>query len=126
MDVLSKFAREFHAAHCCRWASIIGGILPSGMAPAATIMKPVLVTGTSRRISGRKRHLQMFNADGVGRTLLSTAFRCALLPASLLFSLTMDDQNFEICTHLSDKSVRPTRACKIEVPCSSPNNSRSW
>src|SRR5437867_9926574 len=127
MAVLLKFALEFHAAHCCRWASIIGGILPSGMTPAATIMKPAPANGTSRQESGRKRNLQMFTAYGVGRIQLFDAFGLAFVTASLLFSFTTDDQNFEICPHLSDKSVRSTRACKIEVRCSSLNNSRlSW
>jgi len=93
--------------------------------PAGTITRPGLASGTSRQESGRKRNLQMFTIDGVGRTLLSDAFGFASLPDSMLFSLTMDDQNCEICTHLSDTGARPTSACKIEVPCSSRSNSRS-
>src|SRR6266567_6790574 len=123
--VQSKFARRFRKVRCCKLALITGAIRLLATNRAATITKPVLAIGTSRQESGRKRNLQMFTADGAGRTLLSDAFGFALLPASRLFSLTMDDQNFEICTHLSDKSVRPTSACKIEVPCSSRSNSRS-
>ena len=120
-----RSAPEFHEVRYFKSASIIGEIRPSDTNPAGTITRPGLASGTSRQESGRKRNLQMFTIDGVGRTLLSDAFGFALLPDSMLFSLTMDDQNFEICTHLSDKSVRPTSACKIEVPCSSRNNSTS-
>src|SRR6266700_1848167 len=123
--VQSKFARRFRKAHCCKSASITGAIRLLATNRVATIMRPVPASGISRQESGRKRNLPMFTADGVRRTLLSDAFGFALLPASRLFSLTMDHQNFEICTQLSDKSVRPTRACKIEVRCSSLSNSRS-
>ena len=124
-DVRCTYRQEFLAARCCKSASIIGAIRLLVTIREATITKPVLASGTSRQESGRKRNLQMFTIDGVGRTLLSDAFGFALLPDSMLFSLTMDDQNCEICTHLSDTGARPTSACKIEVPCSSRNNSRS-
>ena len=123
--VQSKFARRFRKAHSCKSAATIGAIRMLVTNRATTIMRPVPASGTSPQESDRKLNLQMFTADGVGRTLLSDAFGFALLPGSMLFSLTMDDQNCEISTHLSDMGARPTSACKIEVPCSSRSNSRS-
>jgi len=123
--VQSKFARRFRKAHSCKSAATIGAIRMLVTNRATTIMRPVPASGTSPQESDRKLNLQMFTADGLGRTLLSDAFGFALLPGSMLFSLTMDDQNCEISTHLSDMGARPTSACKIEVPCSSRSNSRS-
>jgi hypothetical protein len=123
--VQSKFARRFRKVRCSKSASTIGVIQLSAMNREATIMKLALAPGTSHRRSGRKRHSQMFTTDPCGSDTLIRRLWLRFGSGFHAFSLTMDKQNFEICTHLSDKSVRPASACKIEVPCSSPNNLRS-